>query len=36
VREAKRILVSMPKLPDLLKDVREIKKRLGMPLKEAG
>jgi UDP-3-O-[3-hydroxymyristoyl] glucosamine N-acyltransferase len=36
VREAKRILVSMPKVPDLLKDVREIKKRLGMPLKEAG
>lgn len=36
VREARRMLVSMPKLPDLIKDVRDIKKRLGMPLKEAG
>ena len=36
VNEARRILVSMPKLPDLIKDMREVKKRLGMNLKEAG
>jgi UDP-3-O-[3-hydroxymyristoyl] glucosamine N-acyltransferase len=36
VSEARRMLVSMPKLPDLIKDMREVKKRLGMDLKEAG
>ncbi|MFQ3591797.1 MAG: UDP-3-O-(3-hydroxymyristoyl)glucosamine N-acyltransferase [Gemmataceae bacterium] len=36
VSEARRMLVSLPKLPELIKDMREVKKRLGMHLKEAG
>lgn len=35
-REAKRILLSLPSLPEVVRDVRAIKRQLGMPQKEAG